>query len=89
MSDKPKFAPLFQPPREAPSPMNPAVPGAFLGPPPKRPDASAQPNRVVITGLEVPFFDLVLLYIQLLFAAIPAAAIAFLIIWVVRAALNS
>jgi len=37
--------------------------------------AGAVPSRVVISGLEIPFADLVTFLIKLAFAAIPAAII--------------
>lgn len=46
-------------------------------------------TRVVFAGLEIPFGDLVILYIKLAFAAIPAALIITLIVVMIRAVLNS
>lgn len=46
-------------------------------------------TRVVLAGLEIPFGDLVILYIKLAFAAIPAALIIGLIVVIIRAMLNS
>jgi hypothetical protein len=46
-------------------------------------------SPVVLAGLEIPFGDLVILYIKLAFAAIPAALIIGLIVVTIRAVLNS
>lgn len=84
---KPKNAVVIERPAHA----YPAIIEGLTGPrSSEQPATRRDPaSRVVLAGLAIPFGDLVILYIKLAFAAIPAALIIGLIIVTIRAVLNS